>query len=456
MKVLITLLALTFSLTAKAGLKEDFAALNHISKGPFGLNMLQGSSSRGAVNDGHWPSKVLFQAAYRNETAEKLVANYGLYTGNLFATNYYELMGEYVYGDAHSNHPLDHDALIGKGAEAIGKANLIVQNWVLEKHYAEHFLDSRLSRAFKLRGISGSEFETTFAQYFFNFYLSSMTNEFQYLPAFLLVTKSPIVESSSLQRARDLISNTYDFYSTARGTSDPMVAAIYKLRNAIHNQLSKDVIRQIDAFEKSYPSLRRDGDNSISEIRSILVAYYSFGPDKIAKQAAKLGFGDIKAAAEKLAKQGANEAGLLELSKVAADWRTNIANPSWVENGKRGLALALVSTITQYLNKELMDLRHPGPQAVEAAINTVYAEGFLIKDNWDFFAAEARGNGSLASLLADVIEVASGGQDSTLAQAFSKAYPLWLSAEPKMQYFMDNTIKSSSLATAAAVAEKVK
>jgi hypothetical protein len=418
--------------------------------------MLQGSSSRGAVNDGHWPSQVLFQAAYRNETAEKLAADYGFYTGNLFTTNYYELMGEYAFGDAHSNHPLDHDALIGKGAEAIDKANLIVQNWVLEKHYAEHFPGSRLSRAFKLRGISGSEFETTFAQYFFNFYLSSMTNEFQYLPAFLLVNKSPIVESSSLEKARDLIGATYDYFSATLGKNDPMVSALYKLRNAIHNQLSKDVIRQIDAFDRDFPSYRRGGNTSLAEIRGILVAYYSFGPEKIAKQAARLGFGDIKAAAEKVAKEGVNEGNLLELSKVAADWRTNIGNPSWVENGKRGLALALISTTTQFLNKELTGLRKPGAAAAEAAINTVYAEGFLIKDNWEFFASEARGNGGLASLLADVIEVASGGQDSTLSQAFSKAYPLWLSVEPQMQYFMDNTIKSSSLATAAAVAEKVK
>jgi hypothetical protein len=89
-------------------------------------------------------------------------------------------------------------------------------------------------------------------------------------------------------------------------------------------------------------------------------------------------------------------------------------------------------------------------------VNVVYAEGFLIEDNWKFFAEDARTSGSPATLLTDVIEVASGGEGSTLYEAFAPAYQQWVSVEPKMQYFMDNTIKSSSLATAAAVAEKVK
>lgn len=455
-KIILSLLALTVSLTAQAGLPEDFAAMNQQSKGPFGLNMLQGTKSRTVVTDGGPAGTFLFQAAYRTGVAETMVHDYGFYTGNLFATNYYQLMGEFVYGDANSNHDLNHAGLYSKANEAMPTAVKMVQNWVLEKQYMESFHEAKITKSFKLRGIGGSEFEQVYANHFFNFYLSAINGDFQYLPAFLLAKKSPIVDSASLQKARDLCTNTYDYFSQNFGAKTPMVAAIYKIRNAVHNQLSKDVIRLIDNFDREFPKYRADGHTYLFEVRKILVDYYSFGADKLVAQAAKIGLGDVQSAAQKIVKEGATTQNLLGLSKAAAGWRAAISNPSKLENGKRAQALALIANVCQYLNRELSELKKPDAAAVEATVNVIYSEGFLIEDNWKFFAEDARTSTTPATLLVDVIEVASGGDGSTLYEAFAPAYQQWVSIEPKMQYFMDNTIKSSSLATAAAVAEKVK
>lgn len=455
-KIILSVLALTASLTANAGLPEDFAAMNKQSKGPFGLNMLQGTKSRSVVTDGGPAGTFLFQAAYRTGVAETMVRDYGVYTGNLFTTNYYQLMGEFVYGDANGNHDLNHAGLYAKASEAMPTAVKMVQNWVLEKQYMETFHEAKLTKSFKLRGIGGSEFEQVYSNHFFNFYLSAINGDFQYLPAFLLAKKSPIVDSASLQKARDLCTRTYDYFSQNLGTKDSMVVAIYKIRNAVHNQLSKDVIRLIDNFDREFPQYRAEGNTYLFEVRKIIADYYSFGADKIVAQAAKIDAIDIEAAAGRIKQEGANSANLLDLSKAAAEWRTNISNPAFIADGKRAQALALIANVTQYLNRELSETKKPNAQIVEATINVIYAEGFLIEDNWKFFAEDARASATPATLLVDVIEVASGGEGSTLYEAFAPAYQQWVSIDAKMQYFMDNTIKSSALATAAAVAEKVK
>src|SRR3989338_867114 len=121
-------------------------------------------------------------------------------------------MGEYVYGDSYGSHSIDQGALVAAGGQAISKAASMVRHWVLEKHYNSQFPHSRLARSFGYRGISGTEFEQVYANYFFNFYLTAMNEDFQYLPAFLLVNKSPLLESASLDKARALIAQVYDYY----------------------------------------------------------------------------------------------------------------------------------------------------------------------------------------------------------------------------------------------------
>lgn len=446
-------LSMVFSLSAQADLKSDFKAGAQGEKGPFGLNYIQGVDARTTVLSGAFPNKVLFQAAYRSDEAKALADTQGIFLGNLFTTNYYELMGEFVFGDARSNHELNHSGLLAQASLAMPKATVMVQNWVLEKHYISQFHDSRLARGFKLRGISGSEFELEYANYFFNFYLSSMNGDFQYLPAFLLAGVSPINNSSSLEKARTIIANIYDTFNLRFGTNDPRVKPLYRLRNAIHNQLSPAVIDQINAYLKDFPYYLEEGNDQLLVVRDILISYYSFNSSKLAKQAEALEIANIKNCADKITSEGPTAENLLALSRAAAEWRSDIGTEKAPYN-KKAQILALLSNVTNLLNKEITNKKEiRSPLITEAIINAIYIEGFLIKDNWDYFKTEANTSSDPAALLADVIDI---GGEATLTEAFAPVLNKWISIEPKMQYFLDNTIKSSALNTAAQTIEKLR
>ena len=99
-----------------------FAKVNKARKGPFGLNVLQGKFNRTTVKSGRMPKgELVFQAALRNEEAELLASHYGLYTGNLFSPNLFELFGDFVYMDrsVHHDMPMDKLDAMTEGAEPV-------------------------------------------------------------------------------------------------------------------------------------------------------------------------------------------------------------------------------------------------------------------------------------------------------------------------------------------------
>lgn len=455
-KILLTASALTLvgaQAFANQDLIKTFKSLETKSKGPFGLNMLQGSRSKIGVLNGTPSGTFQFQAAYRNEIAQKLADVHNFYVGNLFTTNYYQLMGEYVYGNRDSSHDLNHQGMVNVAGQIMPKASIIVQHWVLEKHYIHQNQNSPLARGFRVRGISGSEFEVDYARYFLNFFLSGVDNDMQYLTASLLAKGSPVAASNSLERARNLIAQEYDRSVVSRGEKDALTRRLYQLRNAIHNQLSSSVIGQIDAFVRDYPQYRNHA--VITEIRSILVAYYAVSAKRVAEAAQRIGASDIVAVANQL-QNGANMAGFVQLSQLVADLRTRLTTPGAIAWDKKTDTLLVLNAAAQYLNKELNVLKSvSGKEPFKIALNLIYSEGFLIKDNWEYFMGEidaAADAGAVGAQMPDIIGIAS----DTLTQAFSPALDQWLLVEPKMQYFIDNTIKSSSLNTASLLVEKIK
>lgn len=445
---------LLVSFSANAQLVQTFKKLDGNRKGPFSLNMLQGSRSRVVVNQGEPTGTYQFQAAFRNEIAQELAAKYDFYTANLFTTNYYELQGEFVYGNIYGSHDIDHKALLAAAPKAFPKAASMVRHWVLEKHYAHAFPASAIVRGFKLRGISGAEFEQPYARYFFNFYLSSMSEDRQFLPAFLLTKVSPIAESSSLERARTLIASCYEEMSTFFGTDDPGIKRLYDLRNMIHNQVSPEAIKMIDEYARNYSSLYQQ-DSRIGEVRSILASYYSINATEIVDQAKKLGLKDYQDAAAALSKGGSSER-YLALSQKMAALRLAIGDNNQVSYERKTDTLVLIYMTSQYLNKEIGSMSSiASKDVIKAAVNLVFSEGFLIKDNWQYFLSEVDGAANAAAaaaILPDLVGIAS----DTLTQAFAPAFDQWVSVEPKMAYFMDNTIKSSSLNTISLIAKKIK
>ncbi len=452
------LIALAISATVPQAHANDlvttFKKLNNQRKGPFDLNVLQGSAGRSSV-DSSPAGEFQFQAAYRNSIAMELANKHDFYVGNLFTTNYYELMGEYVYGNARSNHPLNHAGLLSVANQALPKASSMVRHWVLEKHYLSAFHGSALTRGFRLRGISGSEFEQAYAVHFFNFYLTATTEDQAFLPALLLAKGSPIAGSSTLERARTLIAAVYDTAKERYGQDNAGVRRLYDLRNYVHNQLSQSVIDRLSAFLRDYPGFAAE-DRRIVEVRDILRAYYSVSAKKVSDLAKVAGVSAMQAAADEINAKGVTVDRLFEMSNRLAEVRTALSVPGQVPTEQKSNYLVLILVGSQYLNKEILSMNSiSSPNVVRTVINLIYAEGFLMKDNADYFQSEAAAAANVKAAgaqLADVIGIAS----DSLTEAFKPSFDQWLKIEPKMQYFVDNTIKSSALNTAAIVAEKLK
>jgi hypothetical protein len=455
--ILSLIVSLVLGSIAHADLAGSFNEVMRQRKGPFSLNYLQGTESRSEITPSvRSPKGFLFQAAYRNEKARALATQQDFYVANLFSTNYYELVGEYVYNDAYGNHPIDQKALLEKKTAAIGKAASMVRHWALEKYYVEKLPDSALAKSFRIRGISGSEFEQKYATYFFNFYLSSITEDFQYLPAYLLAQNSPIGGSNSLDKARSLVAETYDYFVGRFGANDKRVKPLYHIRNAIHNQLSPVVITMIDKYDKDFPFYREEGNTYLFDIKKILVEYYSFSAAKVAEIAGKQKMSKVKSAADKISSEGLSVGNLLQLSAVAADLKTDLQAGNGIEVDKKAEILMLLAKTSQYIGKEISSMEKVEDAKVfEIILNAIYIEGFLIKDNWDYFKIELNSAANMEAAKQNMSDILSIGMD-TLDSAFNPALGQWVSVEKKMENFRDDTIKSSALNLISLVEQKMK
>ena len=455
MKSLIAALVLISSV-AQADLGGTFKKIQNTYKGPFSLDYIQGSQGRVPVRESEVALGTFqFQSAFRNDMARELATQSDFYVGNLFTTNYYELTGKYVYNNPYGSFPLNHAALLAAAPQASAQTASMVRHWVLERHYISFFPNNKHAQSFQLRGIAGAEFEQEYAYYFFNFALTAITEDFQFLPLFLLAKSSPIADASSLEKARTMIANLYDSMKTQYGDQDSAVKALYQLRNTIHNQISPDVVNQINTYMNNYPRYAGSVRGTLTQIQDILRGYFNVGPKRIADLAKKAGAPQVQAIAEGLAKNGFTAAAGFELSQSLTNVRTALATNS-VPNEKKTDNLLLLSSAAQYLNKEISNLKAVDSKfPAKSVVDLLYIEGFLIKDNWEYFAGEMNAAADTNAALAMIPDLADIAND-TLNQAFQPALGQWISQEPKMQYFIDNTIKSSALNTASLIAKKVK
>jgi len=121
---------------------------------------------------------------------------------------------------------------------------------------------------------------------------------------------------------------------------------------------------------------------------------------------------------------------------------------------KKAATLMLIANTSRYLSKEISLMTSlESTKTVGLVVDTVYLEGFLIKDNWEYFKSEILAAADVASALnqiPDIIDIA----NDTFTGAFAPALSQWQTIEPKMLNFTDNTIKSSALNTASVVVER--
>jgi hypothetical protein len=467
------LLTASHSILAKTPSPEDVSAARQLftqinsndEKGAFGLNSLQGAYNRTTVVSGKMPKGgVVFQAAFRIKPAEKLVLDYGLYTGNLFSTNLFELIGEFVYQDRNKNHNMPVDKLYKVGAEAFPTASLMTKNWVIEKHYTEVFPETGISHGFFYRGIAGAEFEEPYAREFLNYYLNFMQNENEWLPIYMLAKKSPLVQSSDLQEARNKIGETFSYfenYYKNRPKDQPKVVYLKKIRNNIHNQLTPEVIPMIDHYLKEvHPDYQREFGSSkrayILTVRSLLVSYFKVSFSKIKKQVQALpGQKELLNTVNRLIKNPHSPKDLLKFSDEIASLREQVATLK-IKPRQKYRILTTIKMGTHALGvwpKQENAGKHK--EMIPAMINSLYAEGLLTLEqkNEAIQSAAAAGDFDAALMALEERDVL-GNVLANIGSSFDGVLDLWIEVQPdkesrqKMEYFSDNTIKSSDGASA--------
>jgi hypothetical protein len=466
------LIAVTSMTQAKAPQGEDlaeakalFEQINQSSKGAFGLNVLQGKRNRTTVRSGRMPEGgIVFQAALRNEPAAELAAKYGLYTGNLFSPNLFELFNDIVYKDPSANHDMPMDKLYAVGKQAFPKSRQMVLNWVVEKHYIEQFPDTQLTQGFFYRGIAGSEFEEKYAREFMSFYLNFMQDEMDYLPLYLLAQKSPLLASAELEEVRQKIATSYDYlkshYSDGQGNVKPAhrekVDTLYRIRNRIHNQLTPDVIPMLDNYlNEVHPTYNRDFGSSrkvfLLTVRSKLKQYFRISWKKIGREAAKIpGQDAMLEIISQLDNYPDDPSLMLAFSEKLAALRQNLDELELDRRNRVQImpVIKMGSTAVGVWSKSKHKLQMA--EMIPALLNVLYAEGLLTLEQRDRMLQTTGEAGGFAGALAvldqqDLLGTVLGN----INDVFGDTLALWEAVQPdkkakqKIEYFGDNTIKTS-------------
>lgn len=410
-------------------------------RGPLGPNQLQHTDRRILTSDLSG-TNLIFKAAYRTPDAQNLARNNGLYLGNLFTTNYYELQGEFMYGNPDSNHPLNHVGFVKVAASTNRRATTMIQSWILEKHYIQMLPESNLAKVFNDRAMSDVESERAFADYFFDIYLISLTAEPQFLLAAQLMKYSPIEETASFTRARDLATQSYDRVSAKYGYNHSLSKKVYDLRNMVHNHMSPAVIPQITRFLNETPEYEAAGFTELRQIREALIEYYSIDPNKLLARARGLQHGPLEQALIRL-QSDRSEAALLEVSKLVVNLKSEMVRHESFRY-RSTWALQFILSASQVLSRLALEVRDPTLATAEILLNSVYGEGFLITDNRQYFQTEiqkAQTPGDVKRILLDIVDIS----NTTLTQAMGPALNQWYQIEPRVRNFTDSAVKSSSL-----------
>lgn len=285
-KIFLNLLFFVASTAQAKEISEYFKDFDAAYKEPFGKNMMQMRNRRITYNQ--WTKTggaYIFQAAFRSDKAKALLAEHGMYTGNLFSTNYYELRAEFLKGDPNADNLGSEDnlesliAVAKENPAVMQRAEQMVLNWNLEKLYINKNPNGRIASSFRERGVAGAEYEQQYGQDFVNFYVTTSVDNLQLMPIIRLVDSSSLVSSNNFTKIRDRATQLYETYrpggAKAGYVNKSQLAQIKDIRDSIHNQLTPEIVQVIDAYmAKTRPS---QGHTELNQIKALIESYFARG-----------------------------------------------------------------------------------------------------------------------------------------------------------------------------------
>jgi|GEM_PF-5352241 len=455
--------------TASALEVEDhFKGMQGDYKEPFSLNMIQGRNRRLVYRDntgyGFSEGRDEFLSAFRSKKARALLQEHGIYTGNLFATNYYELRAEFLKGDADATN-LDYkvdnlEALVRvskSDPRVFQRAQQMVQNWNLEKLYMLKNPSSQAAKSFQLRGVGGAENEQKFGRRFVNFYIESSVSNADLMPIIRLADSTALVESTSFTKIRNKATSLYETYAPGGAKSNLVSQSNLKrlkgIRDSIHNQLTPDIIDVIDTYMGETKSSA--GHTELESIKSSIESYFAKGVVDIKHIAKK---GDLEVIGlDAIDTKNADLQDLLQYSaELVENRRRMLTDGVALEN--KYLVLAYTSTAANFLTRKLS--RYIDKNAINGSnigyvtlVSTqiLYIQG-LIEHPVVMPPADIPADFDDYELLVDDIltEVV-----AVIQKAYSPYMAKWEKVDKRLSGIMDDTVRASSITLLEEIMDKM-
>ncbi len=430
-------------------IKSVFGEIKKISKGALGLNMYQTTTGRIVVMQNGSivspPKNNLITVAFRNEKATEL-SQLGFYIGNRYGSNYWELHNAFVATAEEQamlafNH--NHAALRAR-ADAKPMAYLMAQHQMLELFYMQKSPTSTLTKSYMQRGVADNNHEILFYRLFADYMALHIQNEADYLIFLEFQKRSSLLpgkKTVSLSAVRQLvadISAKFDLYMAPDKASE-----FRRIRNSIHNGLTKDAIGHLSQFKSANSSIIAAEDmTSYANLQAMIISYFSIDKESMNILLPSINV-ELPAAAAVLAglsSSGNNLAKLLELSELAVTARKTFERTRNIDTAH------LIIRIQDFIQAELgkISTKNPSELSAKAAsfINLSYATGYF---------NEAKKNDLLTALNANpessisLISQALSEGVMRFETVFQPALTDWKLVSTSVASFVDEGIRSSSL-----------
>lgn len=450
-------------------IKRLFTAVNNNPKGALSKNsyqrpatrtdVLQDSSVTGAPRD------TYFTAAFRNETADAL-AKLGVYTGNRFASNYWELHNKYLATPQEQRalaFRQDHPRFMAT-PQIAPDAYLIAKNMLLEAFYMQKNPASRLTRANQQRGTADADNEKTYYGMLVQYLAKYAANGYDYLTVFEVQRRFNLTGDTggiSLQNLRDTVAGIYDELAQDYPNTQLQVD-FYIIRNSIHNYMTPDVLTKLNAFLSAHERELSNGGwggwgggsgNLAGRIRSLrdnVAAYYRTDKKVLVTGVRDLGAAlpaEVAAAVNPLLDKGNSYERLEQFS-----WSLTKARESFLSSRNHEIIHFLIKA-TRFIQTELASRQLRGDEFAirgRIALDCAYVQGFVAPADWASVRtsltniASNNNADALRSLHQDLVRVISNSP-VLLRGALNPALEDWAKLDRPTEGAVDDSLRSSMM-----------
>ncbi len=272
----------------EAKIKTIFGEIKKASKGALGLNVYQTASGRVVVMQNGVvvgpPKNNLLTVAFRSDKASEL-ANIDFYVGSRYGSNYWQLNNTFVAtAEEKASKAFNlNPAALNSRAEGKAMAFSMARHQMLELFYMTNSPASALTKSYNQRGVADDTHEAKYYRLMAEYMAANASHEGDYLTLVEFQKRSNLLpgkQTVSLSTVRAIVANlstNLDVY-----LSTEKAAEFRRLRNSIHNGMSKEILALLAAFQRANASAISATDMATYDsLESMISTYYTIDKETL-------------------------------------------------------------------------------------------------------------------------------------------------------------------------------